>query len=97
MRPRSSRQQVERAAANAGEARVLADEAAERVALGLLRAADALDRCAAGCKENSNTDAAARAQLRRKADGYHQAAVRYREMAERYRSIGQKPGYRLSE
>jgi len=88
---------VERAVANAGEARVLADEAAERVALGLLRAADALDRCAAGCEENLSTDGAAAPQLRRKADEYHQAAVRYREMAERYRSISQKPGYRLSE
>jgi hypothetical protein len=88
---------VERAAANAGEARVLADEAAERVALGLLRAADALDRCAAGCGENPDIDGAAGPQLRRKADEYHQAAVRYREMAAQYRSIGQKPGYRLSE
>jgi hypothetical protein len=95
-RPRSSRLQAERAAANAGEARVLADEAAERVALGLLRAADALDRCAAGCEQDSNIDGAAGPQLRRKADGYHQAAVRYREMAERYRSISQKPGYRNS-
>jgi hypothetical protein len=96
-RPRSSRQQVERAAANAGEARVLADEAAERVALGLLRAAAALDRCAAGCEENLSIDGAGGPELRRKADEYHQAAVRYRQMAERYRSIGQKPGYRLSE
>jgi hypothetical protein len=95
-RPRSSRQQVERAAANAGEARVLADEAAERVALGLLRAADALDRCAAGCEEDSNINGAAGPGLRCKADDYHQAAVRYREMAERYRSISQKPGYRSS-
>jgi hypothetical protein len=86
---------VERAAANAGEARVLADEAAERVALGLLRAAAALDRCATGCEENANTDGAA-GPLRRKADEYHRAAVRYREMAERYRSISQKPGYRNS-
>jgi hypothetical protein len=97
VRPRSSRQQVERAAANAGEARVLADEAAERVALGLLRAAAALDRCAAGCEENLNVDGVGGPELRRKADEYHQAAVRYRQMAERYRSIGQKPGYRLSE
>jgi hypothetical protein len=95
-RPRSSRLQAERAAANAGEARVLADEAAERVALGLLRAADALDRCAGGCEQDSNIDGAAGPQLRRKADGYHQAAVRYREMAERYRSISQKPDYRNS-
>ena len=95
--PRSSRQQVERAAANAGEARVLADEAAERVALGLLRAAAALDRCAAGCEENLNIDGAGAPELRRKADEYHQASVRYREMAERYRSIDQKPGYRLTE
>jgi hypothetical protein len=85
-RPRSSRQQVEPAAANAGEAPVLADEAAERVAPGLLRAADALDRCAAGCEENVNIDGAAGPQLRRKADDYHQAAVRYREMAGRYRT-----------
>jgi hypothetical protein len=76
---------------------VLADEAAERVALGLLRAADALDRCAAGCEENVNVEGAADPELRRKADEYHQAAVRYRAMAERYRSISQKPGYRLWE
>jgi hypothetical protein len=90
-------QPTTRPRSNAGEARVLADEAAERVALGLLRAADALDRCAAGCEETLNTDGAGAPQLRRKADEYHQAAVRYREMAERYRSIGQKPGYRLAE
>jgi len=87
----SSRQHVERAAANAGEARVLANEAAERVALGLLRAAAGLDRCAAGCEELASNDAARRPELRRKADEYHQAAVKYREMAAQYRAAGQDP------
>ncbi len=84
----SSRLHVERAAANAGEARVLAGEAAERVVLGLLRAADALDRSAAGCEELAEHDNADRSQLRRRADEHHQAAIRYREMAEQYRDIG---------
>jgi|GEM_PF-1414824 hypothetical protein len=77
----TSRLHAERAAANAGEARVLAAEAAERVVLGLLRAAAGLDRCAAGCEDLASTDTARRPELRRKADEYHQAAVKYREMA----------------
>jgi hypothetical protein len=79
---------VERAAANASQARVLAGEAAERVALGLLRAAAALDRCAAGCHELiRGTGNDARPQLRQKADEYHRAAVRCREMAAEYRAL----------
>jgi hypothetical protein len=88
----SSRLQVERAAANAGEARVLAGEAAERVVLGLLRAADALERSAAGCEDLAETDNAARLQLRQRADEHHQAAIKYREMAARYRDDIGSPG-----
>jgi hypothetical protein len=88
---RSSRAYVERAAANAGESRVLAGEAAERVTLGMLRAAAGLDRCAAGCEELAAVDSARRPELRRKADEYHQAAVRYREMAAQYRAADQDP------
>jgi hypothetical protein len=85
----TSRLHAERAAANAGEARVLATEAAERVALGLLRAAAGLDRCAAGCEDLASTDTARRPELRRKAAEYHQTAVKYREMAAQYRVAGQ--------
>jgi hypothetical protein len=88
-REHTSRQHVERAAANAGEARVLATEAAERVVLGLLRAAAGLDRCAAGCEDLASTDDARRLELRRKAEEYHQAAVKYREMAAQYRAADQ--------
>jgi hypothetical protein len=85
----TSRLHAERAAANAGEARVLATEAAERVVLGLLRAATGLDRCAAGCEDLAGTDASRGPELRRKAAEYHQAAVKYREMAAQYRVAGQ--------
>jgi len=75
----------EQAVARAHEARLLVDEAAERTALGLRRAAAALDRYAIRCTELSaaaDDDQARR--LCRKADEYHQAAARYREMATRY-------------
>ncbi len=88
----TSRLHAERAAANAGEARVLATEAAERVVLGLLRAATGLDRCAAGCEDLASTDTARRPELRRRADEYHQAAVTYREMAAQYRGEPGRPG-----
>ncbi len=83
------RPHAERAAASAGEARVLAGEAAERVPLGLLRAAAGLDRCAAGYEELASADTVRRPELRAKADEYHRAAVRYREMAAEYRAHGQ--------
>jgi hypothetical protein len=79
---------AERATAHADEARVLAGEAAERVALGLVRAAEALDRCAAGYADFAAASAAAEdggVRFAHKADEYHRAAVRYRKLAAEYR------------
>ena len=77
------------AASATAEQHVLADEAAEQVALGLVRAAAALEQCAASCEElAADAEPGAGARLRHKADDYHQAAVRYREMAAQYRGIG---------
>jgi hypothetical protein len=90
-RPASAwrRAEAERAAAYASEARVQANDAAERVALGLLRAANALDRCAARCQEWDGT-AGGDAQLRQRAEEYSGAAQRYRQMAAKYRDIGRQ-------
>jgi hypothetical protein len=94
--PVSRRDHAERAVARAEQARMLADEAAERVALGLVRAAAAFDRCAVRCEEliatTGNDDPDLQIpELRRKAAEYHQAAVRYREMAAQYRGLGRRP------
>ena len=89
-RPAASRDRAEAAAAHASESRILADEATERVALGMLRAADALDRCAKGTEDLAiarNDDT-----LRRKADEYLNAALRYRRMASQYRQLGRSGG-----
>jgi hypothetical protein len=83
------RAEAERAAAYASEARLQANDAAERVALGLLRAANALDRCAARCQEWNN-NAEGNTQLRERAEEYSSAAQRYRQMAARYRDIGRQ-------
>jgi hypothetical protein len=90
-RPASTgrRAEAERAAAYASEARVQANDAAERVALGLLRAANALDRCAARCQEWDST-AGGDVQLRHRAEEYSDAAQRYRQMAAKYRDIGRQ-------
>lgn len=77
-----SRADAERAAARASEAKVQAGDAAERVALGLVRAANALDRCAARCQETGDADSDP--LLIRRAEEYSVAARRYREMAARY-------------
>jgi hypothetical protein len=87
----SRREDAERASAHANEARVLASEAAERVALGLLRAAEALDRCAAGCTEFGAV-AEGSSQFGHKADEYHRAALRYRQMAAEYRATSRRCG-----
>ncbi len=86
------REHAARADARAGEARVNAKDAAERVALGLLRAADALDRCAARCGEweQSTGPAGRRDLLRERAGEYAEAARTYRNMAARYRDIGRR-------
>lgn len=86
----SFREQVDQASAYASEARVSAREAAERVALSLLRAAEALDRCAARCAEWEAMTApgTSRQQLRRRAKEYAKAASDYRAMAGRYRDSG---------
>jgi hypothetical protein len=76
----------ERAAAHASEAKVTASEAAERVAVGLLRAASALDQCAARYQEWQDTGH--NPKLRQLAQQYAEAARRYREIAARYRDIG---------
>jgi hypothetical protein len=85
----SGREHAARAVAHANESRILADEATEHVALSLLRAADALDRCAKGTEELAiarNDDT-----LARKADEYLRAALRYRRLAGQYRR-GTPPG-----
>jgi hypothetical protein len=83
---------AERAAARAREARLLADEAAERVSLSLIHAAGALDRCAARCEDlSADADADAGRLLGRQAQEYHQAAVRYRELAARYGRLADGP------
>lgn len=85
------RRHTERAEANAGEARVNANEAAERVALGLLRAADALARCAVRCQEweRKALPGEERETLRRRTEEYAKAARSYREMAAQYRDVGE--------
>jgi hypothetical protein len=90
-RPASAgrRAEAERAAAYASEARMQANDTAERVALGLLRAASALDRCAARCQEWDST-AGGDVQLRQRAEEYSDAAQRYRQMAAKYRDIGRQ-------
>jgi hypothetical protein len=78
------------ASAHASEARLNARDSAERVALGLLRAADALDRCAARCQEwaDSVPGQEERARRQQRATEYLRAARTYREMAAAYRNIG---------
>lgn len=73
------------AAIAAGEAKIQAGEAAERVASGLLRAATALDQCAARYEEWRGTTNDPK--LRQLAQEYTNAARRYREIASRYRDI----------
>jgi hypothetical protein len=84
----SGRDDAERASAHASEARVLAGEAAERVAFGLLRAAEALDRCAAGYQELAGAAKCSGTQLTSKVDEYRNAADRYRTMATQYGGTG---------
>lgn len=81
---------AELAAANAGTARLNARDAAERVALGLLRAADALEQCANRYEQRDSETTAADGthDLRKRAEEYARAARTYREMAGRYRDIG---------
>lgn len=78
---------AEMAAAHAGAARAQADEAAERVALGLLRAATALERCAVRALEWDSASGSG-PELRLRAEEYVASARRYREMAARYRDFG---------
>jgi hypothetical protein len=77
---------AEMASARAGEARVLAGEAAERVALGLVRAAEALDRCATGYTDFAAATDVGGSQFAQTAEECHHAAVRYRELAAEYRA-----------
>ena len=84
--PKARRAEPERAAARASEAKLQASEAAERVAVGLLRAASALDRCAVRYRERQG--AAEDPKFRQLAEEYASAARRYREIAGRYRDIG---------
>ena len=73
---------------------MLADEAAERVSLSLIHAAGALDRCAARCADlsaDADADADTGRLLDRQAQEYHQAAVRYRELAARYGRLADGP------
>jgi hypothetical protein len=86
----SSPELAEQAAANADESRVNVKEATERVALGLLRAAEALERCAVLCEERYGETTAHEdtEDLRQRAQEYALAARAYREMADHYRDIG---------
>jgi hypothetical protein len=84
---------AERAAARARAARRLADEAAERVSLGLIHAAAALDRYVARCADLSvAADANTVRLLQHRAQEYHRAAVSYREMAARYGKLADGSG-----
>jgi hypothetical protein len=83
-----SLEHAERAAAQAGEARILAGEAHERLSLGLLRAADRLDSCAAACEQLAGTTGAAE-QLH-VAREYRRDAQRLRQMAAGYREPGRR-------
>jgi len=81
----TSRTDAAQAAANASDAKGHAGEAAERVAMGLLRAANALDRCAAKCLELGGD---ADPLLVQRAKEYTDGARRYREMAARHLDTG---------
>lgn len=88
--PDTHQERVEAASGHASEARLNARDSAERVALGLLRAADALDRCAVRCQEWADTvpGQEERARQQQRATEYLRAARTYREMAATYRNIG---------
>lgn len=77
-----NRESAELSAAHAGEARILAAEAAERETLGLLRAAEGLERCAAAYEQLANTDSARRDEYRHQAAWHWHAARDYRQLAE---------------
>lgn len=78
----ANREHAERSAAHAGEARILAAEAAERGTLGLLRAAEALERCAAAYEQLASADSARRDDYRHQAAWYWHTAQEYRQLAE---------------
>ncbi len=84
----ASAQPAAKGAAAAEESRILADEAGERVALRLRRAAKAHERTAAAYEELAKTDRRNARDLKRKASEYHKAAAAYRRLAEHYRSGG---------
>ena len=83
----ASRELADQESAYARAAQASARNAAERVALGLLRAAEALDRCAARCGEWEHLEepGVSRQLLRRRAKEYAKAASDYRDLADRYR------------
>jgi hypothetical protein len=83
-----SRADADLAAARASEARIAAGDAAERVASGLLRAADTLDECAAKCTQGD--DAYRDPALTQRAHEYSAAARRYRDIAASYLDIGHR-------
>src|SRR6266536_2753507 len=88
----ASAQPAAKGAAAAEESRILADEAGERVALRLRRAAKAHERTAAAYEELAKTDRRNARDLKRKASEYHKAAAAYRRLAEHYRSGGGAQG-----
>lgn len=83
------RDHAESAVAHASEARVLADEAVERAVLSLLRAADMMDRSAAAFQGVAGAQADD-GQAKRKAEEYHRAADRYRQLAASYETRRQR-------
>lgn len=68
-----------RPSAIAGEARILADEAIERATLGLVRAAEALEWCAAGYERLARADSARSDEYRQEAAWYWRTAQKYRQ------------------
>jgi hypothetical protein len=76
---------TERSAAHAGEARILVGEALERAILGLLRAAEAQERCAASYERLASADHVHRDELQHEATRHWQSAQEYRQLAREYR------------
>jgi hypothetical protein len=81
---------AEQASAYSGEARVSARESAERVTLGLLRAAESLERCASRCQRwrDGIAPGSEAEAMGARAQEYLDSARTYREIAARYRDIG---------
>lgn len=78
--------------ANAAEARMPAQDAADRTALGLLRAAEAQEQCAAGYAELAGISREHRDEYSAHAAWHWRTALEYRQLARRYRGRGPATG-----